>query len=73
MDKWISVKDKLPEDKNKLLIFESDNIEIGRYNPSKKRFELFELDYFGGMDWCKDEYVTHWMPLPEPPKGKECV
>jgi len=62
--KWISVKEQLPEDDQTILV----------YNP---RASLFQLGYY-----LKDEdsfysiesyfafplHVTHWMPLPQPPK-----
>lgn len=56
--KWISVKDKLPEKAGPYLVFH-DDIGVG-----------IAL-YLGGL-WLADnnhyEFVTHWMPLPEPPK-----
>ena len=31
------------------------------------------LDEYGGAEWCVDEAIeiTHWMPIPEPPKEGE--
>lgn len=61
---WISVKERLPE----AYYGESDNVlvvdEIG----------IRKILYFDGGCWCYptgetyDRKVTHWMPLPEPPK-----
>ena len=64
---WISVQDRLPEEK-------------GRYLTANKRFGdkivVFDL-WFGGGFWYVEEEddvfdfeVTHWMPLPNPPKGE---
>ena len=59
--KWISVKDALPEDTREVLFLWSNR--------------WFEVGYYDGNDWyewwydgniCSD--VTHWMPLPDPPK-----
>ena len=67
VQEWISVKDRLPEEK-------------GRYLTANKRFGdkivVFDL-WFGGGFWYVDEEdnvfdfeVTHWMPMPNPPKGE---
>lgn len=69
--KWISVKDQLPEATGGTTIFpetsetvlmwdENCNYSLGCYDTKEKRWE----DY--------NSYnlpVTHWMPLPEPPKS----
>lgn len=61
---WISVKDRLPEpDENPVL---AGNAEFGIvnmawYHHKNKRWEWPS----GAM-----AEVTHWMPLPEPPKGE---
>lgn len=75
---WISVKDKMPNVDEKVIVF-----AIGKYDgfigdtvyamsmildrPSGKRWavpwQYFDVDY----------EITHWMPLPEPPEeGMEC-
>lgn len=52
-----------PKDKSSILIIDSDNfITIGEF--SEKR------GCFANTEECwKIETPTHWMPLPEPPKG----
>jgi hypothetical protein len=71
---WISVKDSLPEkekaergyyDESKsVLIMTDDGMYVAEYNHAEKKW---------GIEWEYDfeDYVcevTHWMPLPEPPK-----
>lgn len=64
---WISVKDRLPEPGQKIIAVFRDGgglmVDQARY-----RDDLFD---FSG--WCnvQMESVTHWMPLPKPPKEGE--
>ena len=61
--KWISVKERLPR-----------NGEMVLCN-TKSYFEVLQFDGRAN-DWCGItrcyplSYVTHWMPLPQPPKGE---
>ena len=71
--KWISVKDRLPEEGQEVLaywnckkgIFNGNSVEVCDYNDGRwwdfhrNRY----LDTYGT--------VTYWMPLPEPPKEGE--
>ena len=60
--KWISVKEKLPENDDNYLVFTSD------------RNDAVIATYYGDGEWLEYDstnlipLVTHWMPLPEPPK-----
>lgn len=57
---WISVKDRLPEEiPAKYLCFCRDGYMVGTYTA------------WGWMFPCYFGPVTHWMPLPEPPKEGE--
>ena len=67
MSEWISVKERLPETAGEYLVV---------YHPchwDMVREELrVGIDTFRGRTaWAKKKYqrVTHWMLLPEPPKG----
>lgn len=61
---WISVKDRLPENPDYYLIACPVWSESGQ-----------GIGFFTGEKWQDEvvfteihQYVTHWMPLPEPPK-----
>ena len=57
---WISVKDKLPEPYENVLVF-------GNFN-GIATYRVDYLDDYGR--WFRTFYVTHWRTLPEPPKGE---
>lgn len=59
---WVSVSDKLPEQSGWYLIWHPEK--------STRPIEAFwsVSDKTWGRDWNRTEFVTHWMPLPEPPK-----
>ena len=64
---WISVKDKLPDEKGEYLVvyhpcWYRDNVS---WDVTKVGLDSFR----GKTTWAKNKYqhVTHWMPLPEPP------
>ena len=59
---WISVEERLPECRKHVIVCDENGIVGEAYHFGKGRFE-----------WMEDEklvFVTHWMPLPEPPKMK---
>lgn len=60
---WISVKDRLPKYENPVLAGNAELcfVNTAWYHVATKRWELPS-----GI-FCE---VTHWMPLPEPPKGE---
>ena len=65
---WISVEDRLPE----------QNVVSLVYLKGKEFMTAFRCRSFYGEVWAahdlNEEYrlrdVTHWMPLPSPPKGE---
>lgn len=64
--KWISVKDRLPEDWKRVLVCIRH-----KHNPEDGYREIGILHWTKPYGWSmKDNYyeITHWMPLSEPPK-----
>ena len=72
VQEWISVKDRLPEEKGWYLVYTTPNREHKSINKAMfckgYAWGNFEPYWRGaGGHWAN---VTHWMPLPEPPKGE---
>ena len=60
---WISVNDRLPDKKGDYLIYNTDGIVWPYYyDPSVN-------EWFNSLGYITD-CVTHWMPLPEPPRER---
>ena len=59
---WISVEDRLPDGEDPVLIFVK---ETEHYGFHKEKRKVYYCQYLAYAD---DYEVTHWMPLPEPPK-----
>ena len=63
-NKWVSVKDKLPAIHTRVLAFVDGRMEVAFYDLGPNDVDMF---------WDRKEqsifhYVSHWMPLPKPPK-----
>lgn len=86
MAEWISVKDRLPKDRQKVLVFQKAKpynvTTIGTCWYSKRLVDVddffFQRQLHDGFYDSDSEYgyyevgdVTHWMPLPEAPKEVE--
>ena len=80
---WISVKDRLPEDvygKNRKKIIVLVRTKSGNVSQCARCADyeciadekLTKVEWIrnGRFYWNKYKKVTHWMPLPEPPKGE---
>ena len=64
VQKWIPVTERLPENKKCVLMYSADGgVAEGVYEESRKRWIQWRWSVFDVPS------VTHWMPLPEPPKG----
>ena len=79
VQEWVSVKDRLPDENGRYLAVKK------RIAPDKlggNRTDIVILRFFvdNGFkmpthipDWINEEIndeVTHWMPIPQPPKGE---
>ena len=57
--KWIPVTERLPEKEMEVIVYTGN-----RLKPSVFCYHFWTADM---LSW---QAVTHWMPLPEPPKGE---
>ena len=78
VQEWISVKDRLPEESGNYIVccddsscsygegiwYSSDVVVVSEY------YEGSWIWYVGDTEWSLENIVTHWMPLPAPPKGE---
>ena len=59
VDRWISVRDRLPENDDEVFINEVDiGVIVGWYSAKNKQWRC---------EVCGNIEVTHWQPLPNPP------
>jgi hypothetical protein len=63
--KWIPVTERLPESGKCVLVCSKDGmVAEGSYKAYEKKWTQFRWNVTDLQN------VTHWMPLPEPPKGE---
>ena len=83
VQEWISVKDRLPEEDGSYLVYSNS---FGNRKSVKLRWFAKDAEMAGAYDiagqknvwylydsecgYISINSVTHWMPLPEPPKGE---
>ena len=68
-DDWISVKDRLPDNVEEVLIYCPEFCEeIKQATWCGEDFFVERQDLI--VEPAPNGYCTHWMPLPEPPKGE---
>ena len=60
---WVSVKDRLPEDGQIVLTYKNGICDIQTYEARRNGWLC------KGWFWSMAT-VTHWMPMPQPPKGE---
>ena len=79
MSEWISVKDRLPIEDDDYLTYVMDNgcsyrCEVQSFYKDQKKLKGMYGDCFSHWELTKwdDDIVTHWMPLPKPPKDLNC-
>ena len=71
---WISVDERLPDKGGKYIVYREfcnglSLINIINYDPNYDGHAMWFL-FDGEWGDCEVNNVTHWMPLPEPPKMK---
>ena len=76
VQEWISVKDRLPDNKEYDWVLAQVVEDNGfMHIPTVKEYRQSKNDWFEETyGWLSEHNgaftVTHWMPLPEPPKGE---
>lgn len=60
---WISVKDRPPEDNDRVIVFRPYEAEVSAYRYSVMWGWALKTS-------VSHSGITHWMPLPKPPKGE---
>lgn len=65
--RWIPVTERLPESEGTYLVYTKRGSVYASHFYEKK---VFRDDYVREQQWSQrgEVKVTHWMPLPEPPK-----
>ena len=75
VQEWIPVKDKLPPHNHDVLVYRPDmamkilvDNYYGYYGEDDAEWHEGWAKY--GKDIHNNPLITHWMPLPQPPKGE---
>lgn len=70
--KWIPVTERLPELGKKVLVFAygNDTLTARMQKRTENGYPVFECNGFF-LEMAKLGRITHWMPLPQPPKDGE--
>jgi len=62
---WMKASDRLPEDARDVIIARENWVDVGYWCQVDKKWR------FNHMGTPHVASVTHWMELPEPPKGED--
>ena len=66
VQEWISVDDRLPEDDSDVLAYSRNGEECRIYPANYAKGVWFDCIFTTPAT----DTTTHWMPLPQPPKGE---
>jgi hypothetical protein len=64
MTEWQPIE-TAPKNYTVILVFWSGQVEMARWNEEANQWQ----EHYCGDFAIGENEVTHWMPLPEPPKG----
>lgn len=67
MAEWISVEERLPEELTEVIVF-TEATEQGVCIAFMENGKWLDGYSGRGIVMMQQELVTHWMPMPEPPK-----
>lgn len=69
IQRWIPVTERLPKEDADVLCFRGNHIGGLMDVYTYVGFDQWQ-DTYGNLCYTVGEGITHWMPLPEPPKGE---
>ena len=70
VQEWIPVSERLPEkNRSALVYFDSGNMAVGYWYDKDECISFWQIWTDDGWVSDADCEPTHWMPLPQPPKG----
>ena len=69
MNGWISVEDGLPEEKQFVLVY-GKNLYPNKHDAGCMAVS-WHIDYNYWFGFGRTGKITHWMPLPEPPREQK--
>lgn len=65
---WTSVKTKLPSKSDKYMVYCDSCIYVLPYSVKYKKWNVCDSFSAANADKVSIDTVTHWMPMPKPPK-----
>lgn len=70
MSRWISIKDRLPEDRQRVLCYHEIRREVYLMTFCVEGNDSW---FIGSMNnfYLKDDFITDWMPVPSRPKREK--
>ena len=74
VNRWIPCSERLPEKSGQYLVCAIYvGVSLASFDRDKREWGYWQDDPCGwnGEKWIEIDEVTHWMPLPEPPKEDE--